>query len=272
MLIGGFVLGLVTMLVSDAARGSRPALMLLPCILAVDLGVWGYSYVFAGGVDTVAAVAASADAPPAAAGSTVHQSVRKQKLNLALMRDLRMLHPAVGLPPTRRLTLANDDELRASGAEWVADERGWRRVEDPMPRVRFAPDWRVVEDPADLSGIDIRRTALVTEAPRAQRDAEATATLVTDDPGRIVVQISAKSDALLVTTEAYDEGWRADGPSGTRLHTLRAYGDYLAVVAPAGDYQVSLSFDPPSMRQGILVSISGLLMVGLLAAFVSWKR
>jgi hypothetical protein len=272
MLIGGFVLGLATILVSDAARGSRAALMLLPWVLAVDLGIWGYSYVFAGGVDTVGAVVAAVDAPPAQPGATIHQAARKPKLNLLLMHDLRMLRPAVGLPPIRTLKLSTDDELRVSGAEWVSDGDEWRRIDHSMPRVRFVPEWRIGDDPTDLSGIDIERVALVTENPHVASPAAGSATLVVDEPGRMVVDVSSRTGSLLVTTEAYDDGWRATGPSGPALHTMPVYGDYLGIVVTPGDYQLSLSFEPQSMRRGILASLAGAVLVGLLAAFVSWKQ
>jgi uncharacterized membrane protein YfhO len=141
-----------------------------------------------------------------------------------------------------------------------------------MPRVRFVPEWRISGDPTDLSGIDIERIALLTENPHVPSPTAASATLVVDEPGRMVVHVSSRTESLLVTTEAYDDGWRATGPSGQALHTMPVYGDYLGVVVTAGDYRLSLSFEPESMRRGILVSLAGAVLVALLAAFVSWKQ
>ena len=271
MLIGGIFVAAVTLLVTDAAKGSRLALMFLPCVLALDLGVWGYSYVFAGGMQTIGEIARRADPPAAEPKSTVHQAARIPKLNALLLHDLRVLRPYVGLPPPRVLTLSTDNELRVSGTQWVSDTSGWTRVADPMPRVRFVPDWRVVDDPGTLTGIDIRHTALVAYELPVTPGIDARATLVLDEPGRMLVQVSAAGPALLVTTEAYNRGWTATGSSGTTaLQTLPVYGDYLGVVIEPGTYQMSLAFKPESMRLGWYASLFGLILASIVTALGSW--
>jgi hypothetical protein len=274
MAIGGAVFALSTLLVTDAARGSRAALMLVPLLLAVDLGAWGYSYVFAGGMHTIREVAAMANRPPAEPGATVYQVARTPRLNLLLLDDFRLLRPGVGLPPQRMLTLTTDSELRVSGAQWVSTAKGWTAVADPMPRVRFVPEWKVVEDPATLADIDIRRTAVVTGPLAAPETAglDASARLVADQPGQISLDVSTRTVALLVTTEAYDRGWQATSASGARLATCAVYGDYLGVVAEPGEYRITLAFKPDSIRNGIYTSLAGLLMIAGIAGFVSWKR
>jgi hypothetical protein len=140
-----------------------------------------------------------------------------------------------------------------------------------MPRVRFVPEWKVVDDPGTLSGIDIRHTALVTEDLRAAPAVDATASLIVDEPGHIVVDVSTPRPALLVTTEAYDSGWRATA-AGATLHSLPVYGDYLGVMVEPGDYRMSLGFQPDSIRIGVYTSLSGLIVIAIVAAFTSWKR
>jgi hypothetical protein len=178
----------------------------------------------------------------------------------------------VGLRPPRLLSLTNDNELRVSGAQWTADGKRWRRVDDPMPRVRFVPDWKVVEDPAALAGIDVRRTALLTEDIAAAPASSATATLAVDEPGRLLVHVSLRQPALLVTTEAYDRAWRARGSAGVSLKTVAVYGDYLGVVAQPGDYRLSLTFEPISMTHGIYTSLAGLILGALVGVCASWQR
>jgi hypothetical protein len=275
ILIGLMIFSLSTLLLTDAARGSRAALMLLPCLLAVDLGIWGYSYVFGGGVRTVREIAATADRPPADTKATVHQTARTPKLNLLVLDDFRVLRPGVGLPPHRRLPLSTENELRVSGAEWVSGPQGWRPVVDPMPRVRFVTEAKVVADPIRVAEIDVRRTALVTEDLHLTRpDGETTpsARLVDDGPGHIVLDVSTRVAALLITTEAYDHGWRASAASGTTLKTVAVYGDYLGVVAEPGEYRMTLLFKPDSMRGGAYTSGAGLMLIVVLAAFVAWTR
>jgi hypothetical protein len=273
MLFGVMLLAFVTTLVGDAARGSRSALMLLPCVLAIDVGLWGYAYVFAGEMHTIDELAELAEPPNTEPGSTVHQTARTRNLNALVFHDLRVLRPYVGLRPARRLTLVTDSELRVSGAQWVSGESGWSRVADPMPRVRFVPRWTVVNDPGALSGIDVRQTALVSEDPRATQGIDARARLVVDEPGRLLVDVSTRDSALLVTTEAYDLGWTATGRSdGVKLKILPVYGDYLGVVVEPGDYRMSLTFAPKSITTGVYTSLSGLIVVAFVVVLSSWKR
>jgi len=266
ILIGGVLVAAATILVAGAARGSRLALIVLPSVLALDLGLWGYSYVFTEGMRTIGELATLADPPPADPGSTVHRPdpMDIPKLNVLLLHDLRVIRPYVGLAAARLLTLEREDELRVTGTQWVTSATGWRRVADPMPRVRFVPDWRTIRRADALSRIDIRRTALVTEHFHATRGIDAKATLTVDEPGRMLVDVSASGPALLVTTEAYDRGWRATGRNGD-LQTLRVYGDNLGVVAEPGEYQLSLVFEPESFRMGLYTSLAGLIGVALLA-------
>ncbi len=273
VLIGGAFVAAATILVTGAARGSRLALMVLPLVLVLDLGLWGYSYVFTEGMRTIGELAALADPPPAEPGSTVHRPdpMDIPRLNVLLLHNLRVIRPYVGLAPARSLTLQRDDELRVSGTQWVASATGWTRVTDPMPRVRFVPEWRVIRRADALSRIDIRRTALVTEHFHATPGIEAKATLTVDEPGRMLVDVSASGPALLVTTEAYDRGWRATGRNGD-LQTLRVYGDHLGIVAERGEYQLSLVFEPESFRKGVYTSLAGLIVVALLATLPAYKR
>jgi hypothetical protein len=276
MLVGVLSLALAVVLVRDSARGSRSALMVLPCVFALDLGLWGYSYIFASGMFSVSELATRAAPPPAEPGSTVHLAPRTHELNALVLHRFRLLRPYVGLIPARALTLSNESELRVSGAQWVSTANSWTRVPDPMPRVRFVADSRVVRDMSALSDIDIRHTALVAEdlnvIPPGADLSDARARVVVDDPGRILVDVSTRVAALLVTTEAYDRGWHVTGPSGAALRTLPVYGDYLGILVAPGTYSMSLVFKPDSMRRGIYVSLTGLLLISILATAVSWKR
>ena len=269
MVFGLVLIAIITLLMTDGLRGSRSALTALPLVLAIDLGSWGYPYAFAGGMQTVTELAASAEPPASQPGTTVHQRARILQLNTLLLNDVRVLRPYVGLAPPRMLGLATIDELRVSGAQWLADDTDWTRIDDPMPRVRLVPDWRVVADPAELSGIDIRQIALVTEDPHASRGVVGTAKLAVDEPGRMLIDVSVRDRGLLVTTEAYDVGWRAVGGSRA-LHTLPVYGDYLGIAVEPGDYRMALTFEPASMRKGIYVSLAGLIAVAAVAATASW--
>jgi hypothetical protein len=272
MRISAMFFGLVTLLVTEVAKGSRAALLLLPWVLAIDLGVWGYSYIFSGGVRPISELTSLVAPPTTEAGTTVHERFRRPKLNVLLFHDLRVLRPLIAFAPVRTLSLSTVDGLRVSGANWVSDESGWIPVADPMPRARVVPEWRVARDPTALSGIDIRRTALVTKDLDAPGGQYGTATVVLDEPGRMLLDVATPRRALLVTTEAFDSGWKAYGRSEmTPLQTLAVYGDYLGLVLEPGEYRVFLSFEPASFKHGIYLSVSGLFLVVAVAGLAHFR-
>jgi hypothetical protein len=260
--LGCGVIGVMTVLLIAAARGSRVALVMLPAALAVDLGVWGYSYAFAGGLKTVSELAAAADAPPARPDALVHDRSTERYVNLLLLRGLRVARPYVGLFPSQTLSLESPVDLRVAGIEWTRAPFGWVRVPNPMPRVRIVREVVVAGDnETALSRIDIETTALVDrDLPALDRRANATAKISFDEPGRIAFEVSSNGTALLVTTERYHEGWRATRDGGGRLQTVCVYGDQLGMVIPEGTYSISIEFKPQSMRRGWIISAIGMVL------------
>ena len=178
-------------------------------IVAIDLGLWGYTYVWASPPRTIAQVAAMAEIPPNGGGTTsVLSTTNERTINLMLLRDLRVLTPYVGLVPLHRLPWSGAEKLRLSGAEWVRRPEGWTRLDHPMPRVRIVSDARVSTDPArDVVGLDIDRTGLVDrELPRLSPAEDGRVEVVRDQPGRIELHVALAQRALLGTTETYDAG------------------------------------------------------------------
>ena len=254
--IGAGLILVVTVLLTDASRGSRPALILLPIVLAIDLGVWGFGYVLRGGTQTIEEIARSTQGPPADAGARLHAAETRSP-NPLLLRGYGLMRPYVGLAPTRVLQLTTLNELRMAGVDWVQRPDGWRRVSDPMPRLRIVSDVRVTPEPAGEVGVvDVERTAIVDHALPAL-DPRATVTAVADTWGAMSVDVNSAGNALLATTEAYHPGWMAVGAGSHPLQTVRIYGDYLGVVLEPGEYRVSLTFAPASFRRGAYMSILG---------------
>ena len=269
--VGAILVLVVTIWMTDAWRGSRHALIGLPVVLAVDLGVWGYGYVLPGGIRTVAEIAAQAEGPPGRSPVTVHAAEARSP-NLLLLRDFGLATPYVGLYPKRQLSLVTSNELRVAGVEWLQTPEGWQRVRDPMPRLRVVPESVVAPSSrVTLEQIDITRVAIVETAlpPLAQ---DARSDIVEDSPGHLTVDVATRGDALLVTTVAYHAGWKAVGDDGAEIRTLRVYGDFLGILAPPGQYRLDVVFQPDSFAGGVLLSIAGLATAVLLAAIAGRRR
>ncbi len=270
----GFIL-IVTTVLRDAARGVKTALVILPTLVALDLGVWGYSYVFASPLLTLEQVVALADRPPMAQGPlSVHDATVSASINYLLLADARILQPYVGLQPRRILSPNSEGALRVAGVGWVRSPAGWNRVANPAQRARIVPTVQVSRDArSDVDVIDIMHVALVEQdvpGPLVGPE-EVSAVLSIDEPGRLELEIDAPGRALLALTESFHSGWKADG-GGRPLTTLPLYGDYLGVLLEPGQYRLVLTFEPRSIRYGWYFTIVGLLGASLLTIVAARQR
>lgn len=275
--LGGMaVFGVATILVRDAAAGRRTALVALPVFLAVDLGLWGFSYVWSRPPLTIREVAAGADLPPAfRAGTVVHTADLDGRRNLLVLHGLKLFEGYVGLGPARHLDPGSPEALRLGGVEWVLREGTWSAVPDPFLRVRVLSEARVTARPSmEVRTIDLARVAL-TPAPLPELGPAggSRADVVLDVPGRMDLDVVATGRALLVTTESYHAGWTATA-ADRRLATTPVYGDFLGVVLEPGEYRLRLRFSPRDVRTGAGLSLAaGLLALGVLSlSFLPRRR
>jgi len=272
LLLGAALMVAAGVLVLLAAVGNRTALLLIPLFAAVDLGFWGYSYIWGSPPLAINQLIEQADSPPAASpGTLVHIPTSDLQRNRILLRGYKLFRPYLGLPPARALSEDKVTTLRLAGVEWVREAAGWTAVPQPMRRVRILSNAQVSTDPArDLDAIDISRTALVSlPSPQLDADAHGRVEVVTDEPGRLEVDVMISGRAILATTESYHEGWRAR-TGDESLSVLPLYGDHLGVVLKPGNYRAHIEFRPDSSTHGILVSILGLAIVLVIAA-VLWR-
>ena len=272
-LAGVALFGIAALLVHDAARGSQTALAALPLFAALDLGLWGYSYVWSRSPLTVTEVAQMAELPPAfSAHASVHIGDLDARRNLALLHGLKLLQPYVGLVPIRRLDADSVEAQRLGGVEWVHLNAKWSRVPNPFPRVRVLSEAHPTADPAaDVGGTDLSRVALTATAiAPLDGDARGDAQVVVDESGRMEIDVLARGRALLATTESYHAGWTATA-GGRELVTVPLFGDYLGVVLEPGEYRLRLQFRPASTRTGVFLSLGGLVLTLAIAA-VSLRR
>jgi len=245
--------------------------------VAFDQGLWGYSYAYRWGpLQTIAALAASAEVPPdAKPGDLITPMGGGGNVNLPLLRGMRLASGYFGLELTSRLDPADPLTQRIAGVKWRPAGSRWESVPDTMSRARLVSEVLASSDiEADVRRIDISRVAIVDRpvegfsgtpgaATETKRPGEPGSVRVLEDrPGSIVVETTAPRSQVLVLTERFHPGWRAADAAGERV-PIRVYGDYLGCVVDACLRRVAFTFAPASARDGLRVSLAG---IGLTAA------
>ncbi len=169
---------------------------------------------------------------------------------------------AVAVEPIR----PDDDGLRMA---YAGDLRIYERTQ-ALPRIRWAGDAVVVEDPADrlelLNGGDLSDDTTVLSAPGPRGSgAGATVDVGVDAPTAIVVDVDAEGSGYLVVADALQVDWEVtvDGRSADLVEAEHAG---VAVAVPEGSHTVELRYRPRGQRAG--VAISGVTALGLVLALV----
>ena len=164
--------------------------------------------------------------------------------------------------------------LRAASVAWYAanplrpDEaaRGlgppvwgpWRPVPDPLPRARLVSHTRTSRSPGDdLKVIDLNKTALVSRHVELSPGPPGAASIVTDRPGSVRLNVEAPGRQLLVLSDTYHSGWRAQ-VDGKPVEIRRVNGDFMGCVIEKGSHLVEFDFRPVALAWGKLLSLLGL--------------
>lgn len=88
---------------------------------------------------------------------------------------------------------------------------------------------------------------------------------------RVRVRVSASSPAVLVLLDSYADGWKARIGRRT-VSILPADLAFRAVIVPPGVHEVQFDYAPRSVREGLLTTIGGWLVVVLLAGVTRKSR
>jgi hypothetical protein len=261
----------VALLMIATGRGRRWAPSLLVMVTALDLGVWGYGYIYDGGrIQGIAGLVKAAPAPPAARAGDLYEPTATGNgpaENLGVLRGLRLSTGYLGLRPSSVLT-GDMIAMRIAGVAWRHDGNAWVPVSETMPRVRLLSDIRRADDSesirAMVSAIDIRRVAIVSGPVRDVSGTPGEARIVSDRPGRLLIDTHATAAQMLVTTERFHAGWQAF-QDGRPVPTSRVYGDFLGCRLDAGAHRVELIFAPGSLRNGLRLTLAGLALTAVSA-------
>mgnify|MGYP000262079560 CR=1 FL=1 len=95
----------------------------------------------------------------------------------------------------------------------------------------------------------------------------ATATITQFTPEHITIEISTSENAILSLSLVDYPGWKAT-LDGDAVEILRAYGSLSAIEIPAGEHQVTLSFEPISYQIGAIMSLITWAIAGI--TFIFW--
>jgi hypothetical protein len=149
-------------------------------------------------------------------------------------------------------------------------------VPDAFGRAFLPPETRVATDREAFAalrrpGFDPGRVALVAPLPAGTRlppprpaGSWAAVRFLSEGPERAELSTTASAPSLLVLTRTWDSGWRAR-IDGAPVPVLRAHLALLAVIVPAGEHRLEVSYEPASFRIGLGLSAAGLMAVLALA-------
>ena len=163
----------------------------------------------------------------------------------------------------------------------------WRRMEaGPSTLYRndgvFPRAWLVDravrrDDPSTLDWMVAPASDLRHEAPLAElldaaaspepadRSGVGDVSIVRYEPAQVVLTSNASGRRVLILADAWYPGWNAY-VDGRRVPIVRAYYALRALPVPAGRHTVRFSYEPQSVRVGVLLSAVGLAVLGALIA------
>jgi hypothetical protein len=226
-------------LVATAARGFGWALLLVPVLAAIDLGIYGESY--NSGAQPPLTLAEIAVATPACPDDPQWRVVTSQpRSNLPALRGGRTAFGYAGLIPQRQLLdnplLVSDHAdlvRRLVAGQWYLNGPQLLELPAAIPRVRLLSRWRVSSDhdakgannlATDLIANDPALFVLLDAPPASASDGNGDpkqgqlaapghagrVAIILDQPGYLVLEVDSSVPQFLVVSESWQAGWRAE--------------------------------------------------------------
>ena len=149
--------------------------------------------------------------------------------------------------------------------------------EKAFPRAWLVDEYQVIESPdAMLDAIrsedfDPARVALLEEEllgepPEPMGTEIGSVRFAGITENTITFDVEAQHDAILVVSDAYYPGWRAE-ISGEGAFVFPVFSVMRGIQIPEGRYTVEFVYDPPSFRNGLRISVLVLLLSAIVAGF-----
>jgi hypothetical protein len=176
--------------------------------------------------------------------------------------------------------------LKINNVKYIArrdPQSGMTRLEyypDSIPRVfivgraRFiSDDERVLEKLASQT-FDPSHEVIVSGKGRDTGQLMApgnwSATITRYSANDVDIRTSSNKQGFLVLSDTYYPGWRA-WVDGEEVPVFRANYDFRALVITEGEHTVVFKFIPPSFKVGLVISLTGLSLVGLIFGYSAYR-
>jgi hypothetical protein len=185
------------------------------------------------------------------------------------------------------LTKSSSSQAIPESAATVSDNQRWKKAADlkdvsvfentrMLPRVWLANEARALPETEMVQVIrtgkftdgkvwDPRQVALIEgkiDFNSNSRDANASATLITHEPNRVIVGTKSTAPTILVLSENHYPGWRAY-VDGNLVETLRIDYNLRGVTVPAGEHRIEFAYRPKSVLIGLVISLLTLIGLGM---------
>jgi hypothetical protein len=186
------------------------------------------------------------------------------------------LHPVANLLNVRYLIFREPPRsdlpiLLQEDDYWIMENR------NALPRAYVPASAQIVKSDEDalaqMSGFDFdpRKTVLVTDDLALPATMKGTASVHYETPTRSRVEVEMQSPGLVVVSDRWDSGWRAE-LDGTACPIYRVDCALRGLRVPSGKHTIVCVYDPPSLRKGLAITTAGALALLCWATWLLVRR
>lgn len=206
---------------------------------------------------------------------------------LASKQNMAYVTVSFKLGPKVLISLYNDDKLvtqdahmnsnsslNATSYEWKS-QRGFY-VDQPFNKIviEFVADTpfnKVFNTSGSLPNIDITYSYQSDIAKMQERIKENALTDVTYKNNKFTFNSSTSTKKLFVTNIPYDDGWTLLA-NGNKKEILKVNGGFIGFISEEGDVSYSLSYFTPLLKEGLIGTLIGILLLVALCYIYKNKK
>lgn len=146
-----------------------------------------------------------------------------------------------------------------------------------FPRAFLADKYEVIANPQKTvdtlfnKNFDSRSTAILEENPNfsINKNNEGNVRIIQYKPDTIDLVVNSKFNSLLILTDNYYPGWKAE-IDGKSVPIYKANYTFRAIPITSGQHRVNFTYDPNSFRLGLYLAITGIF--GVIVATVLLRK